>query len=66
MSDENINLVFGIVIGIVIGIIGFMLIIPNKERIHMQDEAVERGFGQYVIEEKEIVFKWNEVKLEKE
>ena len=65
MSDENINLFAGILGGIVLGIIGFMAIVPNIVREYMQDEAVKRGFGQYVIEEKEIVFKWNDAVLEK-
>lgn len=65
MSDENINLFAGILGGIILGIIGFMAIVPNIEREYMQDEAVKRGFGQYVIEEKEIVFKWNDAILEK-
>lgn len=60
MCDENVAFGFGIVGGIILGVIGFMLIVPNIEREYMQDEAVERGFGQYVIEEKEIVFKWKE------
>ncbi len=65
MCDENVAFGFGIVGGIILGVIGFMLIVPNIEREYMQDEAVERGFGQYVIEEKEIMFKWNEAVLEK-
>ena len=60
MCNENVAFGFGIVGGIILGVIGFMLIVPNIEREYMQDEAVERGFGQYVIEEKEIVFKWKE------
>ena len=65
MCNENVAFGFGIVGGIILGVIGFMLIFPNIEREYMQDEAVERGFGQYVIEEKEIMFKWNEAVLEK-
>ena len=65
MCDENVAFGFGIVGGIFLGVIGFMLIVPNIEREYMQDEAVKRGFGQYVIEEKEIMFKWNEAVLEK-
>jgi hypothetical protein len=26
----------------------------------MEDAVVEKGYGEYVIEEKEIVFKWKE------
>ena len=32
---------------------------------YREGEAVKRGFGEYVFEEKEIMFKWNEAVLEK-
>lgn len=60
MSDENINLAFGIFIGLVFGVIisvGFFL---EKGRVFVEDQAVEKGYGEYVIEEKEIVFRWVE------
>ena len=36
---------------------------PNEKeggRAEIRDQAVEKGYGEYVIEEKEIIFKWKE------
>ncbi len=30
----------------------------EKVRVEIRDQAVEKGYGKYVIEEKEIVFRW--------
>ena len=32
----------------------------EEGRVEIRDQAVEKGYGEYVIEEKEIVFKWLE------
>ena len=60
MSEENINLAFGIFIGLVFGVLFSFVFFLEKGESLIEDAVVEKGYGEYVIEEKEIVFKWKE------
>lgn len=63
------NFVAGWVAAFIFNLLFFSFVgfpkVKEDGRVEMRAEAVKKGFGQYIIEEKEIVFKWNDAILEK-
>jgi len=60
MNTFTVGWVSAFVFWILLVHFGTKPIAKERGRTEIRDQAVEKGYGEYVIEEKKIVFKWKE------